>query len=171
MHSIVSIIAAIGKNRELGKENKLLWDIPEDMAWFREKTKGHPVIMGRKTFLSIGHPLPGRLNIVLTKDPAFHADGITVAQSLDAALQQAKTAEGGEEMFIIGGANLYSQAIPIADKLYITNVEATDPAADAFFPEYTSRFTNTEFTKTIKTASGHTVTFTILTPQPSSTGK
>lgn len=163
MHSTVSIIAAIGKNRELGKDNKLLWDIPEDMAWFREKTKGHPVIMGKHTFFSIGHPLPNRLNIVLTKDPAFHADGITVAQSLDDAIQKAKTAEGGDEIFIIGGANLYAQAVPMADKLYITNVDAADPAADVFFSEYTSRFTKTEFTKTLKGTSGYTLTFTILT--------
>lgn len=162
MNSTLSIIAVIGKNRELGKNNKLLWHIPEDLAWFKEKTTGHPVIMGKNTFLSMGRPLPNRVNIVLTKDPTFHADGITVAQSLDEAIKKGK-ATGADELFVIGGANLYSQTVPIADKLYITNVDATDPSADIFFPEYASRFTKTEFTKTIQSASGYTLTFTTLT--------
>ncbi|MCJ7826284.1 dihydrofolate reductase [Patescibacteria group bacterium] len=160
---MLSVIAAIGKNRELGKDNKLLWNIPEDMAWFREKTTGHPVIMGRKTFASIGHPLPNRLNIIITRDPSFQAEGITIVHSLEEAIELGKAA-GNNEVFIIGGANLYAQAVPIADKLYITQVDALRPDADTFFPEYESRFTKEEYTKTIHSSSGFDLTFKILTP-------
>jgi dihydrofolate reductase len=162
MHSTLSIIAAIGRNRELGKDNKLLWNIPEDMAWFREKTKGHPVIMGRKTFASIGRPLPGRCNIVITKDPNFQTNGIHVANSLEKAIEIGK-AQGNDELFIIGGANLYAQTLPLADKLYITCIDANFDA-DTFFPEYTSRFTKEAYKKTIHSSSNYTLTFKILTP-------
>jgi len=160
---MLSIIAAVGKNRELGKGNKLLWDIPEDMAWFREKTINHPVIMGRKTFASIGQPLPNRVNIVITRDSTFQAEGVIIAHSLEEAIEKTKETKN-DEIFIIGGANLYEQAISIADKLYITQVDALRPDADAFFPEYESRFTKEEFTKTIHSSSGFDLTFKILTP-------
>jgi dihydrofolate reductase len=160
---MLSVIAAVGRNRELGKNNTLLWNIPEDMAWFREKTKGHPVIMGRKTFESIGRPLPKRLNIVVTKNLQFYPDGVTVAHSLDKAIEKAKETRSSE-LFIIGGAHLYAQAVPIADKLYITEIDAAFPDADAFFPVYTSRFTKEIFTNTIQSSSGYTMTFKILTP-------
>jgi dihydrofolate reductase len=159
---MLSIIAAVGKNRELGKGNKLLWHIPEDMAWFREKTMGHPVIMGRKTFASIGRPLPNRVNIVITRDPLFQAEGVTIVHSLEEAIEKTKETKN-DEIFIIGGANLYEQAILIADKLYITQVDALRPDADVFFPEYKSRFTKEEFTKTIHSSSGFDLTFKILT--------
>ena len=160
---MLSLIVVIGKNRELGKGNKLLWHIPEDMAWFREKTKGHPVIMGRKTFESIGHPLPNRLNIVITRDLLFKHEGVTIVHSLEEAIEIGK-AIGNNEIFIIGGANLYQQAISIADKLYITQVDALRPDADVFFPKYQLRFTKKEFTKTIHSSSGYDLTFKILTP-------
>ncbi|HCM82369.1 MAG: Dihydrofolate reductase [Candidatus Gottesmanbacteria bacterium GW2011_GWB1_44_11c] len=163
MNSKLSVIAVVGKNRELGKNNKLLWDIPEDMAWFKEITKGHPVIMGKNTFLSIGHPLPHRVNIVITRDPLFQEAGVTIAHSFEEAINIGK-ATGNNELFIIGGAKLYSQAVPIADKLYITKVDALRPDADTFFPEYESRFTKKEYEKTIHSSSGYTITFSILTP-------
>src|SRR5690242_5911871 len=100
---MLSLIAIIGKNRELGRDNHLLWDIPEDLKRFRAITKGHPVIMGRKTFQSIGHALPGRANFVITRDAAFAGDGIEVVPSLDAAIEKAKSASGAEEIFVIGG--------------------------------------------------------------------
>ncbi len=138
---MVSIIAAIGENRELGKNNKLLWDIPEDMEHFRSKTRGHAVIMGRKTYESIGHALPNRPNIVITRDETFTTpDGCFIVHSLDEAIELGRQKEQ-EELFIIGGANIYEQAMEKTDKLYLTIVHQTFPDADTFFPDY-SRFSN-----------------------------
>lgn len=129
----LSIIAGIGKKNELGKDNQLLWNIPEDMRHFREITSGHPVIMGRKTFESIGKPLPNRRNIVITRDTSYAGDDIEVVHSLEEALSLFTNSE--DEVFVIGGAEIYRQAIPRADKLYITHVEQEFPDADTFFPE------------------------------------
>lgn len=137
---MLSIIAVIGKNRELGKDNHLLWNLPGDLKRFRTITKGHPVIMGRKTLQSIGHPLPNRVNFVITRDPTFAAEGVTVVSSLDEAIEKAKSAPGAEEIFVIGGGSVYAQAIDKADRLYLTVVDAVAPGADTFFPDY-SRFT------------------------------
>jgi dihydrofolate reductase len=128
---MISIIAALGKNRELGKQGALLWRIPEDLKRFKTLTVGHPVVMGRKTFESIGKPLPGRTNLVLSR----------AGMSLEEALKKAKDAPGGEEIFIIGGAQIYEQALPFADRLYLTLIEAEASDADAFFPAYASIFT------------------------------
>lgn len=136
---MLSIIAVIGKNRELGKENRLLWNLPGDLKRFRTITTGHPVIMGRKTFQSIDRALPNRANIVITHDPMFHAEGVTVAGSLDEAIKQAKAAPGSNEIFVIGGGSVYAQAIDRADRLYLTVVDAQVSDADTHFPDY-SRF-------------------------------
>lgn len=133
----ISIIAAIGSNRELGKDNKLLWQIPDDMKRFKVLTMGHPVIMGRTTYLSIGKPLSGRINIILTRDKTFKAPGCIVAYSLDEALTIARETEP-DEIFIIGGGKIYEQTIDVADKLYLTVVVGTYDA-DTYFPKY-SRF-------------------------------
>lgn len=130
----LSIIAAIGKNRELGKNNQLLWRLPEDLKRFKKLTIGHPIIMGRKTHESIGRPLPGRLNIVVTRQKKYRADGCTVTDSLDKAIQIAR-ANDQEEIFVIGGAELYAQALPLTDRLYLTLVDA-EAEADVFFPAY-----------------------------------
>jgi dihydrofolate reductase len=130
---MISLIAAIGKNNELGKGNTLLWGMPADMKHFRETTALHAVIMGRKTFESIGKPLPNRRNVVITRDVNYKRDGIEVVHSLAAALDL--FSDSKEEIFIIGGAELYKQTMEIADKLYITHIAAEDKAADAFFPE------------------------------------
>jgi len=135
---MLSLIAVIGKNRELGKDNTLLWHIPGDLPRFKEITGGHPVIMGRKTFQSIGKPLPDRTNIVISKDPTRKIPGTTVVQSLDEAMELAKRAPGNEEIFIIGGCSLYAQTIDMADRLYLTLVDKS-AEADTFFPDY-SRF-------------------------------
>lgn len=133
----ISLIAAIGKNRELGKGNKLLFQIPEDMKFFREKTRGHAVIMGRKTYESIGHPLPDRTNIVVTRSTDSSVpDGVVIKNSIEEALEYAKSIEK-EEVFIIGGAQIYELSLPYANTLYLTLVEASVPDADAFFPAYT----------------------------------
>jgi dihydrofolate reductase len=134
---LISIIAAIGKRRELGKDNKIPWRIPEDIRWFREKTRGHTVIMGRKTFESIGRPLPDRINIVVTSQKGYKAEGALVARSLEQAIDIARKQEKNGEIFIIGGAQIYKQAIGLADRLYLTKIDAEFPA-DAFFPDYSA---------------------------------
>lgn len=129
---MITLIAAIGKNNEVGKNNALLWDLPDEMKHFREKTLDKTIIMGRKTFESIGRPLPRRNNIVITRDAHFAHEGVTVAHSLDEALEIAKQSE--IEIFIIGGGELYKQALPFADTLEITHVDMT-AEADTHFPE------------------------------------
>ena len=128
----ISMIAAIGKNNELGKGNTLLWDMPADMKHFRETTAGKTVIMGQKTFESIGRPLPKRRNIVLTRDKNLKIDGVEIAHSFEEAFDVSKN-DG--EVFIIGGAEIYRQGMAFADKLYITHIDASYKDADAFFPE------------------------------------
>jgi dihydrofolate reductase len=133
---MISIIAAIGKNNELGKKNALLWNLPADMKRFRETTKGHTVVMGEKTFRSIGKPLPNRRNIVLTQDKTLKIEGVETVYSteeLDELLN--KNQQKNEEIFIIGGGMIYKLFIEKADKLYITHVDASFPDADTFFPE------------------------------------
>jgi len=133
----ISIIAAIGKNNELGKNNQLLWYLPNDLKHFKEITTGHPIIMGRKTFESIGKALPNRKNIVLTRsiDPELEKiNDIEIATSIEQALQNACLgALLPSEVFVIGGAEIYRQIIEKADKLYITHIEAEDNDADSFF--------------------------------------
>ena len=145
---MINIIAAIGKNRELGKENKLLWHISQDFKRFKTLTSGHIVIMGRKTFESLPEkfrPLPNRVNIVVTRDPKFtisarsYKDGkVIVCHSLEEAFRLASLAQGksSKEVFIIGGASIYKQGIKYANKLYLTLVNQEYPEADAFFPDY-----------------------------------
>ena len=142
----VAAVVAIGKNRELGNADKLLWHIPEDLKRFKELTRGHPIIMGRKTFESIvsyiGKPLPDRTNIVVTRDPAYKGQTfkeVQVAGSLEEALGIAAKSPGADEIHIGGGAQMYSQALPNLDTLYLTLVDDA-PAADTFFPEYESQF-------------------------------
>lgn len=134
----ISLIAVIGKNRELGRGNQLIFQIPEDMKFFREKTKGHVVIMGRKTYESIGHPLPNRTNIIITRDSRYmiHDPSVRVVNSIDEALEYGKSVEKSE-VFVIGGAQIYQLAIPFADKIYLTVVNEIVKDADAFFPDYT----------------------------------
>lgn len=141
---MISIIAAIDNNRGIGKHNKLMWRIPEDMQRFRKLTTNHPVILGRKTYESIGKPLPNRTNIIISRDPAYTAEGCMVAHSVKGAIDMAKTLDPGE-IFIIGGAQIYTQALPYVDKLYLTIVDHTFDA-DAFFPDYAS-FTKETFRK------------------------
>ena len=130
----IVMIAAVAKNRVIGKGNKLLWNIPEDMARFKVLTAGHTVIMGRKTWESLPprfRPLPGRRNIVITRQTDYAAPGAEVAGSLENALQLASTAAVA---FIIGGEQIYTQAMAVADRLEITEVDQ-EPEGDARFPE------------------------------------
>ncbi|MFA6251078.1 MAG: dihydrofolate reductase [Candidatus Paceibacterota bacterium] len=133
---ILSIISAIGKNNEIGKANTLLWNLPADMKHFKETTSGHTIIMGQKTFESIGRALPNRRNIVLTKDEDFRRDGIEIVYSIDELMELLeKTTSQDDECFIIGGGQIYKLFIDRADKLYITHVDEEFPSADTFFPE------------------------------------
>jgi dihydrofolate reductase len=141
---LISMIAAIGaQNRELGKDGDLLWHIPEDLKRFKELTSGHPVVMGRKTWESLPEkvrPLPNRTNIIVTRQSGYQAPGATVTDSLEAALVAVTSAEGSDEIFVIGGGELYAAALPHADRLYLTLINDIKDA-DAFFPPYESEFT------------------------------
>lgn len=133
---MISIIAAMGKNRVIGKGGTLPWKLPADMKRFRQLTAHHPVIMGRKTFESIGKPLPNRTNIVITRQPEFSAQGCIIVPSLEAAIEKANAAPGAKEIFIIGGGEIYKQAIAqnLVDRIYLTEIEK-DFDGDAYFPE------------------------------------
>lgn len=126
----LSVIAAVARNGAIGKDNTLLWHLPEDLKFFKRTTLGCPVIMGRKTYDSIGRPLPGRRNIVITRQANWSAPGIETADSLDAALALIHEAP---KAFVIGGAQIYAQALPHADEIVLTEVDA-DFDADTFFP-------------------------------------
>jgi dihydrofolate reductase len=148
------MIAAIGAHdRALGKDNQLLWQIPDDLKRFKSLTNGHPVIMGRKTWESLPEkfrPLPGRFNIVVTRQSNYVASGADVCNSLEEAFEKARIAEEGaaitndpgieSEIFVIGGGQLYKEALPFADRLYLTLINDSKEA-DIFFPEYESIFT------------------------------
>ena len=133
MNKNIFIIAAIGENHELGKNNKLLWHIPDDLKRFKRITSGHTVIMGRKTFESINSkPLPKRRNIILTKSVNLKNEDIEIAHSLEEVL---KIVENENEVFILGGAEIYSLFLPITQKIYLTIVHHTFDA-DVYFPEF-----------------------------------
>jgi dihydrofolate reductase len=137
---IIYIIAAVADNRVIGRGGAIPWDIPADRRRFRELTMGHTVIMGRKTFESIGRPLAGRTNIILSRNEAFRADGCSVAGSLEDALL---ACPGADEVIICGGEGLYRQAIPLAAKIFLTVVHQ-DCDGDAFFPPIPAPFVETE---------------------------
>ena len=128
---MISIIVAVAKNGVIGDKNSLLWHISEDMRFFRETTSGHPVIMGRKTYDSLGRPLPKRTNVVISRTTT-HIEGCTVVGSLEEAIA---LFPNEEEVFIIGGAQIYALAMEVADRLYLTRVEH-DYQGDTSFPEW-----------------------------------
>ena len=129
---IKSFVVAMDRNRVIGRDNALPWKLPDDMAYFKRVTMGHAVIMGRRTWESIGKPLPGRRNIVVTRNRAYEAPGCTVVGSLDEAF---RAAEGETEACIIGGTSLFEEALPEADVLHLTEVEA-EVEGDTWFPEF-----------------------------------
>jgi dihydrofolate reductase len=128
----LNLIAALAENRVIGIENRLPWRLPEDLAHFKAVTLGHPVVMGRKTFESLGRPLPGRRNVVVTRNPDWHAAGAERADSLAAAFARCADAT---EVFVIGGADIYRQALPLVERLFLTEI-AIAPEGDAWFPEF-----------------------------------
>lgn len=135
----ISIIVAHSRNMAIGKANMLIWHLPEDLKRFKKLTTGHPIIMGRKTYQSIGRPLPERTNIVITRDSNLDIPGCIVVHSAIKAIEKAQEFDQ-EEIFIIGGAEIYKETLPLADRLYVTKVEL-DVDGDAFFPEYSKIFT------------------------------
>ena len=128
----ISLLVAAAENNAIGKNNQLLWHLPNDLKFFKNTTWGMPVIMGRKTFEAVNKPLPGRFNIVITRQADWNADGVIVATDLNNALQKAK-ATNCNEIFVIGGGEIYKQAMELADTIYLTRVHANIDG-DTFFP-------------------------------------
>jgi len=134
----LSLIAALGENRVIGVDNSMPWHLPGDFKYFKATTLGKPIIMGRKTWDSLGRPLPGRLNIVVSRQAGLVLEGAEVYPSLEAAVVRAEEwakAQGVDELMLIGGAQLYAQGLAQADRLYLTRV-ALSPEGDAWFPEF-----------------------------------
>lgn len=129
---IVSLIVAASTNNVIGKNNELIWSLPNDMRFFKNTTWAMPVVMGRKTYESLGKPLPGRLNIVITRQENWKPENTVVVHSLEAAIEAAAL-ENYKEVFVIGGGEIFKEAMPIADKIYLTRVDA-ELEGDAFFP-------------------------------------
>ena len=129
---IRSMVVAMARNRVIGRDNRLPWRLPADLAYFKQVTMGHPVVMGRRTYESIGNALPGRKNIVVSRNRAFSAPGCTVVGSLDEAWRAAGDAA---EVSVIGGTSLFAETLPIADRIHLTEVEADVPG-DTFFPQF-----------------------------------
>ncbi|HRN96157.1 MAG TPA: dihydrofolate reductase [Candidatus Levybacteria bacterium] len=152
----ISLIAAISENKVIGRDNALPWHISEDLKRFKAITKGHPVIMGRKTYESIGRLLPNRTNIIITRDKDYKVNEAITVSSIESAIEEAKKVDQ-EEIFIIGGGQIFEQVIEIADKLYLTIVH-TSIDGDVYFPDYS------EFTEEIykKDSSNENFTYTFL---------
>ncbi|MFZ3409673.1 type 3 dihydrofolate reductase [Vibrio chagasii] len=129
---IISMIAAMANNRVIGKDNQMPWHLPADFAWFKRSTMGKPVVMGRKTYDSIGRPLPGRLNIVISRDANLEIEGVTTVTSIEKALELVSDVE---EVMIIGGGSIYESCLPKADKLYLTYIDF-DVDGDTKFPDW-----------------------------------
>ncbi len=129
----IALIAAQAENRVIGLNNQMPWHLPEDLQYFKKVTLGKPVIMGRKTFESIGRPLPGRTNIIVTRQAQWQAQGVVVAQTLEAAFELA-AAEKPDELMVIGGAQIYAETLPMAQRIYLTQINKAFEG-DAWFPE------------------------------------
>jgi len=140
---IVSIIAAMAENRVIGRGNEMPWEVPSELKRFKETTMGHPVIMGRKTFESIGHPLPGRKNVIITSQQDYSAAGSIIVPDLQAALA---ACEGADEVFICGGDTVYREAMSLADRIYLTIIEE-EFDGDSFFPEIPEDFVEVRRTR------------------------
>ncbi|BAP42865.1 dihydrofolate reductase [Pseudomonas sp. StFLB209] len=137
-HLPLSLIAAMAENRVIGIDNSMPWHLPGDFKYFKATTLGKPVIMGRKTWDSLGRPLPGRLNLVVSRQRDLHLDGAEVFSSLEAAMERAEQwaqEQGVTEVMLIGGQQLYAQGLPHADRLYLTRIELS-VEGDAWFPEF-----------------------------------
>ena len=128
----ITIIAAMGRNRVIGRDGGLPWRLPADLKFFKSQTMGHHLIMGRRTWAELGKPLPGRTNIVVTRNQDFEADGAIVVRSFEAALEYSN---GEEEVFVAGGAEIYKLALPVCDRMHLTLIDE-EFEGDTFFPAY-----------------------------------
>jgi len=136
MSAVVAMIAGVAENNVIGTDGKIPWRLPSDMAFFKRTTMGKPIIMGRKQYETVGRPLPGRTNIVVSRQPGYQPDGVIVINDLAAAIEHGRTiaeADGVDEVMIIGGGEIYAQAMPGAQRLYISHV-ALSPLGEVFFP-------------------------------------
>ncbi|RFU61701.1 dihydrofolate reductase [Bacillus sp. V59.32b] len=129
---MISLMLAMDENRLIGKDNQLPWHLPADLQYFKNVTMGHPIVMGRKTFESIGRVLPGRENIVVTRNAEFDAEGVTILHSIDDVRQLADSS--AQELFVIGGAEIFKEILPVTDRLYITEIHHAFEG-DTYFPE------------------------------------
>ncbi len=154
---MISLIVAHDQNRVIGHKNKLPWYLPGDLKYFKEQTMGKPMIMGRKTFESIGKPLPGRRNIVVTRNVGFQHEGIEVATSVEEAI---KLAGNVEEIMVIGGEQIFDLTLPIADRLYITYIDHTFEG-DTYFPTYEDDWKLVSKSEPIKTDEGYSFYYCI----------
>ncbi|GAB3954231.1 type 3 dihydrofolate reductase [Spirosoma harenae] len=130
----ISLIAAVAENGVIGRDNDMPWHLPDDFGFFKRKTSHHPIIMGRKSLEALGKPLPNRTNIVITRNPDFQADGVTVVNTLDEAITKAKSINQ-DEIFVIGGGEIYKMAMPVATTLYLTEIHQAYEG-DAYFPAF-----------------------------------
>jgi dihydrofolate reductase len=131
----ISLIVARAKDNAIGKDNDLLWKIKDDLRLFKRTTAGHVVIHGRKSFESIGFPLPNRSNIIITRNKHYKAEGAFVTNSLEEAIELGQKLEMNGEIFILGGAEIYRQSLDVVDRMYLSEVKTEFPDADAYFPE------------------------------------
>ena len=129
----ISLIVAASENNVIGKDNDLLWSLPDDLQFFKETTEGHPIILGRKNYEAIGRALPNRRNIIVSRQEDLEVDGCEVTSSVEEAIELAKETEN-EEIFITGGGEIYRRALPLANRIYLTRVHA-EIEGDVFFPE------------------------------------
>lgn len=156
---MISLMVAHDPDRVIGLNNDLPWHIPEDLAYFKEKTMGKAMVMGRKTYESIGRPLPGRLSIIVTRNKDYSAvEGVVVVHDLDEAI--AKASEYAEEVMIIGGAEIFKLSMEVADRLYITEI-GQHFEGDTFFPEYNSEWQLTEKTEVMTSKNGTTFSYLV----------
>lgn len=159
---MISLIVAHDKNRVIGLHNEMPWHLPEELKYFKKMTMGKPIIMGRKTFESIGRPLPGRRNIVITRNPDYQVEGVEVVNNLENALELVKDAE---EVMVIGGEQIFKLALPIANRLYITFINH-EFEGDTFFPQYDLKeWKLVRESETQATKEGYTYTYKVFEKQ------
>lgn len=154
---MISLIVAHDKNRVIGYENKMPWHLPGELKYFKDTTMGKPMIMGRKTFESIGRPLPGRRNIIVTRNNEYSVEGIEVANSIDEALELAGDVE---EVMVIGGEEIFKLVLPVADRLYITHIEH-EFEGDTFFPIYGDEWKLVSCSDPVDSTQGYTFKYCI----------
>lgn len=148
---MISLIVAHDMNRVIGKNNKMPWHIPNELAYFKEKTMGKAIVMGRNTFESIGRPLPGRLNIVITRNTSYNPEGVTVVHSIEEAIEIAR--KHHEEVMVIGGEQIFKEVLPYTDLIYVTLIQ-NEFEGDTFFPPYEDGWDVASTSETITTDSG-----------------